>query len=498
VNSIDLENSTTTVFAVNYGSYVRGVGTAPAQFILLDAPANQITLGNAGNFISDLTTSVPFLFTGSVCGVNMSAYSEFSTCTDAHATPDSQVILELTPKTADDLDLKGYARKMFAIANTALVNDPALGAAVINAGVGVSDPTVGDKLYQGIYSEFAPDVTGSQRAIGIALTDQSSGPVGARQRALRMYAGQDGDATLWGQEFVERLNVSSTANATGYADTGFGFALGMDVGDPHDGRYGAALTFYSGDTNERPRTSRTNSEWYMLTGYSDWRSKGMFFDSQISAGYGSIDGKRTMIFSDPGATCGTQTDTFCRTAEGNRSSELLAGGFTTGFIVNEGGTVMIPQISLDGLTMRQEGYHESSSVKNITAGTDGFDLNVKPSYANSLRAFTGVDMRQDLRFDGFYFQPEARAGFRYDFIDGADKLKAEFACSTTSISAENCGDTGFSITGPDPARANVVVGGGFALTTGAWSLGVNYDYTRGFGGTDGTNQTGTLTLLGRI
>ena len=62
----------------------------------------------------------------------------------------------------------------------------------------------------------------------------------------------------------------------------------------------------------------------------------------------------------------------------------------------------------------------------------------------------------------------------------------------------SCGDTSFSITGPDPARANLVGGGGIAITTGAWSIGLSYDYQRGVGGTGGTNQTGLLTLVGRI
>ena len=77
-----------------------------------------------------------------------------------------------------------------------------------------------------IYSQFAPDVTGATRAIAISLTDSASGPVGARQRTLRMYANQDGDITLWGQEFAQDLSADSSAAAYGYRDTGFGFVVG--------------------------------------------------------------------------------------------------------------------------------------------------------------------------------------------------------------------------------------------------------------------------------
>ncbi|HUB84483.1 MAG TPA: autotransporter outer membrane beta-barrel domain-containing protein, partial [Rhizomicrobium sp.] len=399
---------------------------------------------------------------------------------------------------ASYLGLTGYAAKMFPLANQALANDSTLGAEVLAAGNGLDSENpanviTGQKLYQGIYSAFAPDVTGADRAIAISITDQATGPVGARQRALRMYAGLDGDATLWGQQFGQRLNTGNSAETTGYANTGFGFALGADSGDPHDGRYGAAFTFYSGDTSEKaPRTSKTLSDWVLLTGYSDWRGHGVFFDSQLSAGYGQITGKRSIVIGNAIAECnGGET---C-TATGKRPAALLAGGVTAGTIYHSGGTVFVPQLSLDGMTMREDGYTESTP-NLVTQATSGFDLHVKPFYASSLRAFAGADLRQDLKFGDYFVQPEARAGFRYDFLDGAEKLKAEFACS--AVATGSCGNTAFDITGPDPAKGNLVLGGGIAVTTGAWSLGVSYDYLRGIDGVKSTDQTATLTLVGRI
>jgi hypothetical protein len=54
----------------------------------------------------------------------------------------------------------------------------------------------------------------------------------------------------------------------------------------------------------------------------------------------------------------------------------------------------------------------------------------------------------------------------------------------------------FSITGPDPAKGNIVLGGGLAVTTGAWSVGVHYDFLRSDMGN--SQQDGMLTLVGRI
>ncbi len=349
-------------------------------------------------------------------------------------------------------------------------------------------PGEGRQLYQDIYSAFAPDVTGAARALAISLTDQGTGAVGARQRALRMYAGQDGDTTLWGQEFTQDLNVGNKTTAGGYDDTGFGFVLGADGGNPRNGRYGMAFQFYSGDTHEKsPRTDTTNSEWLMLTGYTDWRGRGFFLDSQASIGYAQLKGQRFL-------NVGPLGDQVSRDARGDRAAEFLSGGATAGVLMAAGGTVFTPQISLDGLTMREEGYTETSSTALIAIpkDQDGFDLTVKPNYMNSLRAFVGADIRQDLNLGDFYLQPEVRAGYRYDFIDGQEKVKAAFLSQDTDPANY------FTITGPDPARGNLVLGGGLATTTGAWSVGVSYDYVRGVGGTQTLDQIGTFTLVGRM
>jgi Autotransporter beta-domain len=479
---------------ISFGSFVSSTAQQPAEFVLIQSPTGMMNIMDPSNIASDITSTIPFLFTGDVCFYNNTTPTPANPADCAAANPvapaDSELDLLLAPKSAATIGLTGYAAKMFTYANAALANDPTLGAAVVEAGVGLTGSNVakqGQVLYQQIYSGFAPDVTGAERAEAISLTDQSSGPVGARQRALRMYAGQGGEATLWGQEFTERSSVGNQVAAAGYNDSGFGFVLGMDAGDPANGRYGGAFTFFSGDTSEKaPRDTKTTSEWYMLTGYTDWRGKGFFFDSQITAGYGSIDGRRYLNIDEPGGT------TFTRTANGERAAALLSGGATAGVAMTTGGTVIMPQISFDGLTLREEGYTESNDGETSSVSADGFDLHVHQDYASSLRGFAGADIRQDINLGDFFLQPEARIGYRYDFLDGAEKLRAEFVSVPNST---------FTLTGPDPARGNAVLGASLATTTGAWSIGLNYDYLRGVGSPDAkdsVSQTGTLTLVGRI
>ena len=301
----------------------------------------------------------------------------------------------------------------------------------------------------------------------------------ARQRALRMYANQDSDYTLWGQEFAQNLNQQNSSESPGFRDSGFGFALGADGGNPSAGRYGGAFTFFSGDASDKqPRTSKTTLDWYMLSGYTDWRGKGFFLDTQITAGYGNLKGRRVINLYDNGDP--TQPLAFSREADSKRGSLMGAGGVSTGVIYAWGSTVLTPQLSLDGLTMREDGYTE-------TNGGDGFDLKVNPYYTNSLRGYFGTSLREDLNMGDFLLQPEARIGYRYDFLNGAQKVQAAFASDPAAD---------FQLTGPDPARGNIVGGGSLAVTTGSWSLGLGYDFQRGTNGN--FNQQGMLTLVGRI
>jgi len=471
-------------FNLNYGSFLSTPGgTGTSQFVLLDAPATKLTVGNYSAINTAVQHNIPYLFTGGLCGYNLAgstACTPLSGSSDATAATDSQLVLQLSPKTVgtgpDQIPLTGNAAKIFSYANAAMANDDPLGAAMVSD---VRDATTA----KAAYSSFLPDLSGSSRQVAIDITDEATGPVGARQRALRMYASQPGGATLWGQEFADR--DSSSGNVDAYRTNGWGIALGMDEGDQRNGRYGAALTFFSGDqTSKGPNFTKTSNLWYMLSGYTDWRGKGLFFDSQLSFGYGSLTGSRYLQLTDI-----NNKVVYSRRASGKRAGLLLAAGFSTGAVLTYGSTVITPQFSLDGLTMREEGYTESGGGSSTT-GADGFDLKVNPYYANSLRGYLGAAVRQDLNLGDFYIQPQLRVGYRYDFLADPVKLKAAFASMASATGSQ------FTLTGSDPQRGDLIGGLGLAVTTGAWSLGVDYDYVKGNGSS--STQAGMVTLVGRI
>jgi hypothetical protein len=460
---------------ITYGSFVPENST----FVLFTSGngAGQMTISDMDAYNAQLKNELPFLFKDAILSVVQN--------------PDlltQSLVLNVDVKDAADLGLTGYATQMLPLANQALVNDNPLGAAMV---VGIVD----QKSAQQAYTQFAPEVTGGARAIAMSLTDQATGPVAARQRILRMYGKASGEVTLWGQEFAEYIKDPGNTDTgqTGFKDHGFGFVLGMDGGDPKIGWYGGAFTFYSGDIVEAlPRDSHTNTLWYMLTGYTDWRGRGLFLDTKIDVGYVNLKSKRFIDLTIPSNSGGTPTH-FIDEADGNRPGLVGSGGFTTGVILAYGATTISPQLSVDAMTMREEGYSETHPAASPGNG-DGFDLTTKSYYANSLRAFLGADIREDLDMGDFFVQPDMRLGYRYDFLNDPTRLKAQF--SNVPVNGIDQPGQLFTIEGPDPSQGNFVAGASVSATTDAWTLGANFDFVRGSNGA--TTEVGTIHLLGRI
>ena len=471
---------------ITYGSFV----PANSDFVLITAPAGDLNVGtsNLATYNQQILSKLPFLFNP---GSPSDPETQLEFIAGGNGQPD-ELVLHVVTKDAEALGLTGYAAQMLPFANQALSNDDVLGAAFV-AGV------TSQKAAQLAYNEMAPDVSGGARAIAIALTDQSSGPVAARQRMLRMYGKQDGDTTLWGEEFAEFVSDpgNKSTGQTGFKDHGFGFVMGIDGGDPKTGWYGGAFSFYSGDIVEPlPRDSHTNTLWYMLTGYTDWRGKGLFFDTKADLGYMDLKSKRFIDLTIPASGTSTTPTHFVDEADGHRPGLVGALGMTTGAILAYGSTTFTPQLSIDGMSMREEGYtevHPGPVTNTATGNGKGFDLQTQSYYASSLRAFIGTEVREDLNLGDFFVQPDLRLGYRYDFLNDPTKLK--FAFANGNATGTGPGDI-TTLVGPDPAQGNFVAGASIAATTDAWTLGANYDFVRGTNGA--TTQVGTIHLLGRI
>ena len=489
---------------LQFGSFLSSGSTAASlnsptvqTITLIKTPvlnANQVTVIDAIN--ATLKTQVPFLFESPANPDEPTSVAPTPLTLGTAPGGFQTLNLSLLPrspglKNADGtagLGLTGDAYALFPNIVAALGNDPRLGAAIANnlsvykingqpsSGLNI---TASQQKSQQVFSQFAPDASGGTRQVLIMITDQASGPVAARQRVLRSYAKETGELTLWGEEFYANINNKGRVNADGsitaYKDHGFGFVLGMDAGSAGGGWYGGALSYYSGDvTQSLPRSSKTNEQWYMLTGYTDWHGRHVFLDTTASVGYGTLKGYRDIVIGDE-----------AREAAGKRAGLLGAFGATGGVNLDYGLLQILPHVSFDGLISREEGYTENG-------GGDGFNLQVAPNYANSFRVALGSDFRGNFHVLGANFTPDLRLAYRYDLVSSPTKLRAGFASTGGLATTGNA----FTYVGPDPDTGNAVVGAGISAGTDTWHLGVHYDWVRGNHGS--TTQVGTITLLGRI
>ena len=493
-NSADISGAT---LALQFGTYISSGLTASS---IANPTVQDITLIRA-NTITDTTLAtqngilgqnIPFLFETPA----ESKLQPLSIVTDPNDSSHQLLQLHLLPRSPDafnadkspGLNLSGQAKSQFPFTARALANDNELGASIATSMTVYNTPGVpgsginvaaSQQQAQQVFSQFAPDVSGGTREVAILLTDQASGPVAARQRLLRSFSHEPGDMTLWGEEFTGQINnkgrVAADGTLTSYKDHGFGFVLGLDGGSARNGWYGGAFTFYTGDvTQQLPRSTRTNTQWYMLTGYSQWRGKKVFLDTQLSAAYGDLNATRNI-----------SVGAVSRTATSRRPAAMLALGANTGVMLRYGGLRIDPHVSLDGLTLREEGYREAN-------GGAGFNLDVAPYFATSLRTAIGADIKGTIKIWDFDLTPEARLGYRVDLLQEAVKLKAAFQSTGGRATAGNT----LTFVGPDPDSGNVIAGLSLGASTDTWHLGVHYDWIRGNNGS--TTQVGMITVLGRI
>lgn len=374
----------------------------------------------------------------------------------------NELVIEFTRKTAAQLGFKGNIAAIYDPAVEAARGDPLFGAALMSLFT--------EEAVESALTSLMPDVSGDTRAVAIALTDQSTGPIGARQRTLLQYVNNSAGLNLWGQEYVHVLSDNGGSGFAGYDGRGFGFSLGADGGTPGSGRYGGGFTFFAGNVQENdPRDSKTEINWYMLSLYSAWRGHVLFFNTQANAAYGTFSGERVI-----------RVDGLRRRATGEWSDYLASGGFSTGLILKGGPFVFMPQWNVDALYVRASAYSES--------GAFGQDLEIDARSEKSLRSFFGLVIRDNIDLGNGYLEPEIRGGWSYDFLNDPDGVTAAFA------DVSNPG-LKFTLTPALPSASRIIGGASLSWAYQSWSLGFNYDIAASSGA---LAHSGTVTLTGRI
>ena len=315
-----------------------------------------------------------------------------------------------------------------------------------------------------------PDIAGGVRALTVAMTDQATGVIGSRQRALLTAPeGARTDFYFWDQEFYNVVADNGSAIQPGFGGAGQGVSLGGEWGSLQTGRYGVGYTFFSSQETERhPRDTKTNGDWNLISAYAAWKFGDVFVAPQINGVMGDFKSRRTILVGD----------VLGRSATAKWSSYLGAGGVTAGYIMDVGNFQIIPTMAVDALYLSESAYNE--------VGGGGIGVSLKPQSQTSVRSFAGVIGQGSYRFNEGAFMPQLLAGWSHEFMNEPATIDGSF---------ESMPGSPFHLVGPT-LDANKVVGGmSFGYVLRNWSAGFNYDASASSGA---LAQSATFSISSRF
>jgi len=303
----------------------------------------------------------------------------------------------------------------------------------------------------------------------VALTDEATGVIGARQRQLLTAPeGSRDEFRFFAQEFYNNVHEDGTASTSGYGGAGQGLALGAEWGALGSIRYGLAASFFSSqETEVPPRDTKTDGDWAMASGYAAWRVNNFFLAPQVSAASGAMQSRRAISVGGNSYA-----------AQAHWNSYMGAGGLTGGYIVDFGRFQIIPTVAFDSLYVYETQYGE--------VGAGALGLTLKPQNQTSARAFAGVIGQGSFSYNEGMLMPQFVAGWSHEFLNGPATIDGSFEAAPGSP---------FHLVGPtlDPNR---IIGGmslGYVLRN--WSAGVNIDASSNSGA---LAQSATFSITSRF
>jgi uncharacterized protein with beta-barrel porin domain len=439
------------IIATGTAAFAAGAKVILTPTSFLPASGNYTLLSAAGGItfadgVGAATSSqpIPFLFTGNF----------------QLANNDRDLQLSLQRKAPEEVGLSG---------NLAIIYEPSTDAAVLgNDAFGTALLRLqNEEQVAATFATLLPPTTDGIRALTIAATDQATGPIGVRQRAMVTTPRQG--LGFWTQEFYSDLNAGTTAESPSYFASGMGLALGSEWGDTSNARLGLGYTYYAAQATERhPRSSKADVGYHMFSLYGGWRWQDFFITPQVNGGVGFFTSRRFV-----------QGGGFERTVTADWTSYLASGGVMVGYVLDLGSVQIIPQVGIDGLYMYQASYTESG-------GGAGVDLNLGAQETKSARLFAGVVGQSAFVWLGGRVQPQILAGFSQELMNDPHIIDATFEALPGSP---------FAVIGPTRDPSKMIGGASFAYIFDNWTAGVNYDASHQSGA---FQQSATVNITSRF
>ena len=459
------KNTSSDPLIATTGSMIFAAGSditiTPTSFLPANGTYKLLSAGGNVNFSNFGATAklnsgspFPFLLEGS-----FTANGQPLNVTSGNITAQSLEVT-LRRKTAAELGLQGNSAAIYEPLAAAALGDDQVGSALLRLGSAAE--------VQEAIATTVPDIAGGMRALTVAMTDQATGVIGTRQRALLTApSGTRDEFRFWGQEFYNIVSQTSTDEHIGYGGAGLGVAVGGEWG-AETRRFGVGYSFFSSQETERhPRETKTNGDWHMVSAYATWRFNNVFVAPQVNVGMADFKTRRAVIVGDVG-----------RLATAKSKNYLAAGGATAGYMFEFGNIDIIPTIAIDMMYLNQGAYNEG--------GGGGIGLSINSQSQTSVRSFAGVIGQGSYVFNEGAFMPQLLAGWTHEFANDPITIDGSFESSPGSP---------FHLVGPT-LDANKVVGGmsiGYVMRN--WSAGFNYDAAASRGS---LAQSATISISSRF
>jgi uncharacterized protein YhjY with autotransporter beta-barrel domain len=185
----------------------------------------------------------------------------------------------------------------------------------------------------------------------------------------------------------------------------------------------------------------------LASAYAAWRADDVFVAPQINAGAGSMQSRRWIV-----------AGSILRGAFAQWQSEMVAGGFTSGYILDLGDFQIIPTIAVDGLYLRDGDYSETNA--------GGMGITFTSQNQKSVRGFAGVIGQGNFNYDQGVLMPQIVAGYSREFMNDPATIDGYFEAAPGSP---------FHLVGPTLNASRFVGGMSLGYVLHNWSAGINYD-----------------------
>jgi len=354
-------------------------------------------------------------------------------------TNPNTLVLNLSRRTAQELGLNTPQSAAYDAAFNALVSASALN----NAFAEISDRDA----FLDAYNQILPDFSGAALQFVVSNMDGALGAVGNRLDVARLDRARN-DNSVWMQEFGYFADREDDAlGGGGYRGQGFGFAAGADW--PWGAFYAAGFNVVF-STSEIEQIAGFDSPIQAKTFgagfYAGGAQGNLTYDVYLGGGVDWFESERRIVIG-----------AFDDRAIADWLGYHFAGSARVGYDWDAGWLDVRPLISVDYVTLREDGYEET--------GLSDLNLIVDERSSDVFSASATLALSRRFGTDTGWWAPQLKFGVRNEFGGTLAETSAQFA-NVSNV---------FVLQAPELPSTSALVG--FLLTGGSQysSFGFNYD-----------------------